>query len=92
MVCDHQFHVVASSLPLDDQNMLRGMYFRDLLISGAGRELCSRLVQAVIQRYLSDNANTDAISNRLREVCPALYNDEDAISSKVNKSTFFRFQ
>lgn len=85
VVCDHQVHVVAQKLGQDEQNILRGMYFRDLILSNAGKELSSRLVQAIINLYLADNASTDAISNRLREVCPALYNTEDAISSKAHE-------
>ena len=86
VVSDHQFHTVAASLTLDEQNMLRGMYFRDLIISVSGKELSSRLVSAVIQQYLADNASTDAISHRLRNVCPSLYHCEDAISSKVRQT------
>ena len=41
--------------------------------------------QAVINLYLGDNARTDAISNRLREVCPSLYNNDDAIASKAQE-------
>lgn len=41
--------------------------------------------QAVIGIYLGDNAKTDAISNRLREACPGLYNNDDAISSKAHE-------
>ena len=37
VVSDHQFHTVAASLSLDEQNMLRGMYFRDLIISTSGK-------------------------------------------------------
>ena len=85
IVCDHQFHIVAATLARDDQNMLAGMYFRDLIMSHPGKDLSSRLVQAVINRYLDDNASTDAISNRLRMVCPSLYNNEDAISSKAHE-------
>lgn len=86
VVLDDQFHIVISSgLSLEDINVLRGMYFRDLIISAHGKELCSKLVQAVINRYLGDNANTDAISHRLRQLCPSLYNNEDAISSKAHE-------
>ncbi len=85
VVCDHQFHLVAAALPVEEQNMLRGMYFRDLMISGPGRELCNRLVQTVVDMYLKDNASTDAISHRLREICPTLYASEDAISSKAHE-------
>ena len=34
-------------------------------------------------RYLGDNAAVDAISIRLREVCPTLFKNEDAIGYKV---------
>jgi len=37
----------------------------------------------IVQRYLGDNAAVDAISMRLREVCPTLFRNEDAIGSKV---------
>ncbi|CAB4057770.1 NUP155 [Lepeophtheirus salmonis] len=59
---------------------------KDLIVTPHGKELCNRLVQAIISRYLKDNASTDAISNRLREVCPILYNNEDAlnIAAKLN--------
>lgn len=33
--------------------------------------------------YLGDNASVDAVSSRLREVCPNLYRNEDAVCSKV---------
>lgn len=61
------------------------MYFRDLIISGAGKEVWGRLVQSLINRYLSDEASTDAISNRLRDVCPNLYNHEDGIALKAHE-------
>lgn len=86
IVCEHQVQTVASrQLSQDNQNILRGMYFRDLIISMAGREISSKLVQAVIGIYLGDNAKTDAISHRLREACPSLYNEDDAVSSKAHE-------
>ena len=86
VVCDHQFHIVASKhLNADELSIIKGWYFRDLIISLPGREICGRLVQAVIGIYLGDNAKTDAISNRLREACPGLYNNDDAISSKAHE-------
>jgi len=40
-------------------------------------------ITSVFVRYLGDNAAVDAISLRLREVCPTLFKSEDAIGSKV---------
>ena len=69
IVVEHGVHGVATrQLSPDDQNVVKGMYFRDLIISVPGREMSGRLVQAVIGIYLGDNAKTDAISNRLRQV------------------------
>ncbi len=48
VVCDHQFSLVVAALHVEEQNMLRGMYFRDLMISAPGRELCNKLVQTVV--------------------------------------------
>ena len=46
VVCDHQFHTVAAKhLNIDEVNIIKGMYFRDLIISLVGREICGRLVQ-----------------------------------------------
>ena len=46
VVCDHQFHVVATKhLNVDELNAIKGMYFRDLIIPLLGREICGRLVQ-----------------------------------------------
>ncbi|XP_040579145.2 nuclear pore complex protein Nup155 isoform X2 [Lepeophtheirus salmonis] len=85
VVCDHQFNEVVSVLNQDECNMLKSILYRDLIVTPHGKELCNRLVQAIISRYLKDNASTDAISNRLREVCPILYNNEDALSSKAHE-------
>ena len=47
--------------------------------------MASALIQCLISRYLNDNAATDAISSRLREICPSLYSSEDAICAKGNE-------
>ncbi len=85
VVCEHGFEMLSKMLHNDDQNFIKGMYFRDLIISVTGREVSGRFIQALIAIYLGDNARTDAISNRLREVCPMLYNQDDALSSKAQE-------
>ena len=51
-----------------------------------GPQISRMLIHSLINMYLGDNAATDAISHRLREVCPTLYSPEDAICSKVGLS------
>ena len=85
VVCEHGFALLSKSLSQDDQNMIKGMYYRDLIIGVTGKNVCGKLIQALIAVYLGDDARTDAISTRLREVCPGLYNQEDALSSKAQE-------
>nr|CAD7193577.1 unnamed protein product [Timema douglasi] len=83
ILCEHQFHFIADSLTKEQQNQLALMTFRNLIL--VGQELCSLLINNIINRYLNDNASVDAISTKLREVCPNLYKSEDAACSKANE-------
>ena len=47
--------------------------------------MSAALIQCLINRYLNDNAATDAISSRLRDICPSLYSSDDAVCSKANE-------
>ncbi|XP_063962394.1 nuclear pore complex protein Nup155-like [Lytechinus pictus] len=84
LLCYHQFHIVAATLSQIDQEELKKMTFRDLVLRG--KEMCGSLITAVINRYIGDNSTTDAISTRLREVCPSLYSTNDAICTKANET------
>ncbi|XP_023215500.1 nuclear pore complex protein Nup155-like [Centruroides sculpturatus] len=83
VLCDHQFHVISNLLTPELKTQIKSMIFRDLIISG--KEVTTALVNALINLYLDDNATTDAISNRLREVCPSIYRNEDALFSKAHE-------
>ncbi|PVD22911.1 hypothetical protein C0Q70_16171 [Pomacea canaliculata] len=83
VLLDHQLHLLAAGLSQDQQNQLRSLTFKTLVLSG--KEVCASLVTCLINRYLDDNATVDAISSRLREVCPSLYSMDDATCSKANE-------
>jgi len=86
VVVDSQVElVITQHLNNDNQNLLKSLPLRDLVVTGGGRELSLSLIECLIQRHLVDSANTDGISNRLREVCPGLYRAEDAMSSKAHE-------
>eukprot|EP00057_Strongylocentrotus_purpuratus_P015067 XP_011669541.1 PREDICTED: nuclear pore complex protein Nup155 isoform X1 [Strongylocentrotus purpuratus] len=84
LLCYHQFHVVAATLSQMDQEELKKMTFRDLVLRG--KEMCGSLITALINRYIGDNSTTEAISTRLREVCPSLYSANDATCTKANET------
>ncbi|ODN01638.1 hypothetical protein Ocin01_05049, partial [Orchesella cincta] len=77
ILCDHQFHIVLQGL----DERLQTTTMRNLILNG--QNTVSIIINALISKYLGDNAAVDAISLRLREVCPTLFRNEDAIGSKV---------
>ena len=60
------------------------MTFEQLVING--RDICQILAKRLVDMYIDDNAATDIINGRLREVCPSLYSCHDEIYSKVGGS------
>lgn len=83
VLCDHQLHLLGQSLSNELRMSLNSTLFRDLILSGG--ETCTGLINTLIHRYLDDAASTDAISDKLRQVCPSLYRNEDALCTKVNE-------
>ncbi|XP_072448887.1 nuclear pore complex protein Nup155 isoform X2 [Chiloscyllium punctatum] len=83
MLCDHQFGVIIADLQKELQEQLKSTPFRDLVIRG--KELCGALITSLINRYIGDNASVDAISKHLRDTCPLLYSNDDAVCSKANE-------
>ena len=49
-------------------------------------QICSSLISALMNCYLDDSAPVDAISERLRGLCPSLFSNDDAVSTKVKAS------
>lgn len=72
-----------SQLPKELLNILLSCTFRDLYISRI--DICVQLIVILINTYLNDNASINAISSKLREVCPTLYRHEDAVSHKATE-------
>ncbi|ELU06399.1 hypothetical protein CAPTEDRAFT_198384 [Capitella teleta] len=83
ILTDHQLHIVIASLNKDQVNSLRHTQFKSFVT--AGKQMSQVLISSLIHLYLDDNAATDAISNRLREVCPSLYSSDDQLQAKANE-------
>lgn len=65
----------------DQQLALQNVTF-ELLVTN-GQDVCQALAKKLVDMYISDNAATDVINARLREVCPSLYSCHDEVYSKV---------
>lgn len=79
------------SLPENQQQILQGTTFKELFLYR--QDICTILINTLVDSYLGDNASVDSISNKLMEVCPHLYKPEDAAFSKVfSYKTVFKYQ
>lgn len=90
VLTEHQFHVIAGSLAQEQQNALSSACFRDLFVNG--QEVLCALLNSLVSGYLRDNASVDGISQKLRQLCPTLYKQEDATCSKANELLLFAKQ
>ncbi|KAK4316417.1 hypothetical protein Pmani_012431 [Petrolisthes manimaculis] len=83
LLTTHSLTQITSGLQKEIREQLRAMTLRDLVLTG--REVCRSLIMALLDRYHGDNASSDAISERLRDICPGLYRVEDAKLAKANE-------
>lgn len=83
LLCDHQFHAIASILPPEKQTQLIGMTFKELIVYG--NEMTTMLASALVRRFIEDNSTTDIINRRLQEVCPSIYKNENALHAKAHE-------
>ncbi|KAK8391628.1 hypothetical protein O3P69_017278 [Scylla paramamosain] len=79
----HNFTAIVGGLQKEVRAQLRTVTLRDLVLTG--RDICRSLIMALLDRYHGDNASSDAISERLRDICPNLYRIEDAKLAKANE-------
>ncbi|XP_053970658.1 nuclear pore complex protein Nup154 [Hylaeus anthracinus] len=83
ILCENHLNNIINCLSKDQINQFFTATFRDLIL--IGHEISSLLIIHLIDSYLGDNASVDVVSQKLREVCPNLYRDEDAVCSKANE-------
>lgn len=83
ILCEHQFHMLMQALPKEQQGVLVNCSFRDLILLRS--DTCFQLIIALINFYLNDNASVASISQKLRDDCPSLYSNEDAVSHKATE-------
>lgn len=83
ILCENQLNNIINCLSKDQISQFSTATFRDLIL--IGHEISSLLIIHLIDSYLGDNASVDAVSSKLRKVCPNLYRSEDAVCSKANE-------
>lgn len=78
---DHKYHFISSKLEDKTQLILMKMQIKSFLL--ADNTLLEKLITALLYRYIDDNACTDLLNQSLKQMCPSLYSNENAIFSKA---------
>lgn len=83
LLCEHQFHVISSKLPPEEQQRLLASTFSQLILEN--RDVNKSLVSGLIELYIEEHAAFDVISARLQQHCPLFYTALDQALNKGNE-------
>ena len=78
---DHKYHFISTKLDDHTQLLLMRMQIKNFFL--ADNILLEKLITALLYRYIDDNACTDMLNQSLKQMCPSLYSNENAIYSKA---------
>jgi nuclear pore complex protein Nup155 len=84
VICEHGFTTIANKLQQGEKDVLRRITFKDFVVNG--KQLCDGLVRCLMDQYISDSVTTDNVSGQLRDLCPSLFSQDDAIVTKANET------
>lgn len=80
---ENEFFKLAACLPKELQIQLKSMNFKDLVV--LGNEICALLASALVQCCIEENLNTETTCNKLNEVCPSIFKQENALLAKAHE-------
>ena len=80
---ENDFLKLAAFLPKEFQIQLKSMNFKDLIVQG--NEICALLASAIVQCCIEENLNTETTCNKLNEVCPSIFKQENALLAKAHE-------
>ncbi|XP_050420634.1 nuclear pore complex protein Nup155 isoform X2 [Adelges cooleyi] len=83
LLSEHQFYIIANKLNEQEKMVLENVIFKDLII--VHQEMCQILVQKLLDTYLNESSSVESISTKLRQVCPSIYQSEDAACAKASE-------
>ena len=78
---EHKFHVISTKLDKQTIMLMLSMHIKTFLL--ADDSLLEQLITALLYRYIDNNACTDSLNQSLKQMCPSLYTNENAIFSKA---------
>jgi nuclear pore complex protein Nup155 len=78
---EHKYHFISKKLDVTIKNDLLKYYYKDYLSSTY--QLYEVLITALIHSYIDDNVSTDNLNKNLKNYCPSLFTNENAIYTKA---------
>lgn len=89
ILCEHHFPTVASLLSDEQKAHLYSMTFQQLIGLSGNKDICAVLMSNLLNYYLVDNTPVQALTLKLREVCPKIFRNEDATCAKANELVMY---
>lgn len=89
ILCEHHFPNIASFLTEEQKSHLCSMTFQQLISIPGNQDVCSVLMNHLLNYYLVDNTPVHAVTLKLREVCPKIFRNEDATCAKANELVMY---
>ncbi|KAI5740100.1 hypothetical protein M8J76_000495 [Diaphorina citri] len=89
ILCEHHFPNIASFLTDEQKSHLCSMTFQQLIGIPGNQDVCSVLMNHLLNYYLVDNTPVHAVTLKLREVCPKIFRNEDATCAKANELVMY---
>ena len=78
---EHKYHFISKKLDKQLKSDLLKYYYKDYLCSTY--QLYEVLITALIHSYIDDNVPTDNLNKSLKNLCPSLFTNENAIYTKA---------
>lgn len=81
IVADHDIEVISRNMKPELFARIKIITVRDFIT--CDKQFSSALATAVVDSYLRDGAATSTVSEKLKESCPSVYGNEDALYTKA---------
>jgi hypothetical protein len=78
---EHKYHFISKKLDKQVKQDLLKCEYKDYLCSTS--QLYEILITALIHSYIDDNVSTDNLNKNLKNLCPSLFTNENAIYTKA---------
>lgn len=81
VTAEHDIEAISLNMKPELFNYLKAITVREFIL--CDKQLLSALATSIVDSYLRDGATTAVVSNKLKEFCPSIYGNEDALYTEA---------